>query len=387
MKFLVNSTLMILMLGFLISCKNDLDSFADGNHRNKNNKDVPTMRSMKLSFGGDYISESEESLMRAEDGNTFIGINVFRTALNSSNENEEKYAYGVFTNKDDISVDLMTGFSYRFEASILIEKEDKLFKNNNAYRNPFQISDGDHNLIKPAGNGDFKETNFNKFIYSYLSTAQNGALLENSKRDYLCQLSLGTAYADNGGDDSPRYKYSFNPRVKRFYGTASIELNPWVAQQNEEIRFGMKYMCFGLRLELVSIPSGTIKVEDITPKDDVFRVQNDANMVFGKNFALSEDNKEFNGSFSINNLAGAYADMDNYSERLTLQFTWNKGVGVDPESFTKVIEIHPKKRKILRININGTPTENTKGNIILEMEDSTLTDEEAENILYDSDSK
>ncbi len=140
MKKFLNSLLLMLLLGGFAACKSDLNSDLDGNHRSQRIKDEPILKTIHMSFGGDFISQSEEPLLRAEDGETYTGINVFRSKKKDDGtfETEERYAYGLFKGIDDISVEVLTGYAYRFEASVLIEREDKfLINSENAFADPF----------------------------------------------------------------------------------------------------------------------------------------------------------------------------------------------------------------------------------------------------------
>ncbi len=90
--------------------------------------------------------------------------------------------------------------------------------------------------------------------------------------------------------------------------------------------------------------------------------------VFPKGLQLSNQRtKEWEGLYSMNNLLAE-------SETFTLRFTWHKGGDVT-ENFSTEVTVKPKTRKILRLNINGSPNYETKGNISFSMESEALTDE------------
>lgn len=142
MKKLLSSLLLLIIIGGITSCRHELDSADDGNKRNHSEKERPELKTLTMSFGGDFVSESDEPLYRAGDGETFVGINVYRTEKDNQQATEEKYAYGLFIGKDNIKIDVITGYTYRFEASILIERDDKLALNNRRYNEPFMLHDG-----------------------------------------------------------------------------------------------------------------------------------------------------------------------------------------------------------------------------------------------------
>lgn len=306
-----------------------------------------------MNFGGDYVTESDEPLLRAEDGDKYTALNVFRTEKGKAGAVEEKYAYGLFKNKENVSIDVVTGFTYRFESTILIERDDKLFVNENNHAQPFQIN-SDHNLM--GSNKSYHADKLDNFQYA--SPDQ-----EDSKREYMHQLKYGEAYIDAGEDLPARYGAAWYPRVGRYYGTFD-SFDPGLS---ENVEIEMVYKCFGLKFDVVSLPSGTITVEDITMLDAITDKEPKQKLIFPKGLELSNDKKEWEGTFSMNDLLGD-------SEKFNLKFTWHKGGSVT-ETFTNEITVKPKTRKVLRININGSPNYEVKGNISFSMETVDLTDE------------
>ncbi len=377
MRKLINSLLMILLLGGISSCGNDLESMGMGHHRAEQMKDVPQVRTVKMSFGGDYVSETEEPLFRAEDANTYVGINVFRTE-NKTGATEEKYAYGVYTTKEDISVDLLTGFKYRFEATILVDGTDKLVPYNNNYVEPFKTDVGTPGTADLAGVGSYAKDKLNKIYYSRNLFDNKDIFVSNDSRYYLGQLKFGTAYVNTGGAAKPSNTYCYHPRVKRYYGTAEYSCDPWLSEDETSVQIDMRYLSFGLRIELVNgISAGKLIVEDITSVD-YRNHQNYTNLAL-LNVSLDKDNTSCDDIYSLYNLYSAYEKIDVYSEKFKLKFTWKK---TDDPSLDEVfespeIEVHPQKKKILKITLDGEPLNETKGNIIFKLVDDEKLEEEA----------
>lgn len=358
MKKLIRSLLLLCIVGGLASCHNDLESMDPGNNRSHITKNKPILKTVKMGFGGDIISEIEEPLLRAEDGDTYAAINVFRTEKDVAGAKEEKYAYGLFKKKDGIEIDVLTGYNYRFEATILVEREDKVFMNNKSYTEPFLYwTDKDG----ATGASGYSSELVGKFKYT---TTKNGEPLDDNKREYFRQLTSGTTNVDAGADLPARYAAVSYPRVKRFYGRLA-SFDPGIAQT---VEIPMDYKCFGLKIEVVSLPSGYVTVKDVTRKGNNLEKTPKECLIFPKDLQLSkEGTSEWEGLYSMNNLIGE-------SESFTLQFTWHKAVGVT-ETFTTDVTISAKTRKILRLNINGSPNYETKGNIVFIMDSETLSDD------------
>ncbi len=357
MKKLCYSFLLMLLLCGVSSCRNDFDPEEEGNYRVDNSKKKPMIKTIRMSFGGDYITEEDEPLLRSDDGNTFVGINVFYTQKDMPGANEQKYAYGLFSTTDGITIDLSTGYTYRFEATILIEKDDKLWDyNRSMYGEPFTTTNG---------NTGFLKKDMDKFFYTFDASAE---------KFNFTQLSVGTAYVDAGDALPSRYGDVRYPRVKRYYGMVN-EFDPSTVKN---VEINMNYKTFGLKLNLVSIPGETsVTVADITD-NGWYRNPNENPeyyLRFPKNLSLnssSEDSKTWEGIFSLN-------DLKENTHEFKLRFIWNKGQG-QTESIDHVFTAEAKKKKVLNIRLEGNINETKSGNIIFTNLDDTLTEDTPEEV-------
>lgn len=352
---LINSLLIVLALISVSACHNDMDSDIDGNHRSQKAKQEHILKSVSMSFGGDYITESEEPLLRAEDGDTYAAVNVWRTEKNTTNAVEEKYAFGLFKNKQEIKLNLVTGYEYRFEASIVIDKDDKIEKSNRLYTTPFGLHTDYH--ASPDKVLEF-EYDLDEFVYS--SFDDGNVPLKNGERKCFCELYNGTARVryGSGKDDWGEYKY---PRLKRYYGKLAI-FDPEIS---DEVDIPMAYKSFGLKIVIEDLPSGHLTVEDVSEN----RPNLEDKLTFPNGLTLEKTN-EWEGLYSMNNLLAS-------SETFKLKFTWNKGGGVT-ESFPIDVTISPKTKKVLKVKITGTPNYETKGNVNFNMESDELSLDEEE---------
>lgn len=357
MKKLFDEILLLVVVCGLWSCRNDIDYMEDGNHRGLQKEEKPIKKTVRMSFGGDYISESEEPMMRAEDGTTFVGINVWRTEKDKENAQEERYAYGVFEGKEDISIDVVTGYTYRFQASILIEWEDRVtLDGKREFREPFMTHDGTSTGFATAGS--FVPGNVGAFIYT-------DGISDIKQRRYLSQLKSGTAYVKVGGElpsGAPDERSMLYPSVKRFYG----EKDSYDPSLMTDVEIQMDYKSFGIRFNLVSIPEGTsLKVSDVTPNGNKLPSTDPEYFLhFKKGLDLSlvsEASRTWEGIYSMNS-------FDAPTKELTLQFSWNKGGG-KYESFTHKFTVQEKRMKVLDINIDGDPNSTKSGNITFSMSD------------------
>lgn len=352
MKKLI-SLIALAVLGIILpSCSTDKDPEAEGNHRHQN--EAPKVYTYKLSFGGDYIDQSEEPLTREGETPIYIGINVTRSE-NTVNTPIEKYAHGVFTNKDGITIDIIEGYQYEFEATVLTNKTDIYKLDNGNYPIPFSCyadHDADHKTA-------FSKDDINKFIYT------NGSeFTDESKKRYLPKLSSGSAYVDITNFATIKFGECAYPRVNRYYGKTTIDASFF--PEGKEINIPLEYMCFGLKIQIGYVPEGTyITWEDITAESS----SNQGDFLqFNKDFKLDSKNPLYEDIYSLN-------DLTQSTQKLKFKFTWHKGDN-STEVFEKEFSVNAGKRKILTISVSGNSNIPRPGNIIISMNDSSLKDED-----------
>ncbi|MDE6562455.1 MAG: hypothetical protein K2K75_13820 [Muribaculaceae bacterium] len=374
MKKLLNSLLLIFTLVSISACKSDLDSLEDGNHRSQRIKNKQMVKTVRMSFGGDFITESEEPLLRAEDGDVYTGINVFWTEKNKENAPKEKYAYGLFKRKDNIEIKLVTGYTYEFVATILVEGDDKLYLNPQ-YGEPFVVASDEE--YKESSSLGYPKDSLNRFIYTYnLYQAPYEEYNKDNNRRYFRRLTSGYSLVETGGDGEYESGTYRNPRVKRFYGFSN-SFDPGIS---DTVRISMGYKCFGLKIIVDSISGGELTVEDVTkyssngykPELAIDKLVFPKSLVFTK-----EGTTVWEGKFSMNG-------MSSDAETFDLNFHWDKGNG-DTDNFPCHIEVHPKMKKVLKLKINGTINQGTKGNIVFSMDTEDMDDEAIQEVIYDSD--
>lgn len=366
----INTLLLMAILWGITSCSNEHDPLEDGNYRSQRVKVKNMMKTMKMSFSGDFITETEEPLLRADDKSAYVGINVWRTENNKANAKEEKYAFGVFPSLTEISIDVVTGYSYRFEASILIDDEDKLILKDGKYHDPFRLHDESSSGFDNAWG--FAPDDPAEFNYA------DNVSDTDAKKEFLCQLSSGTAYVKVGGalpkaSDRDTRSMMF-PSVKRFYGGTTF--NPTLSTDSvtdtEAITIPMDYKSFGIKLNLVSIPAGTsLRVRDVTyestyPPD----TEPEHYIQFSKGLDLKltqGESKTWSGIYSFN-------DFSENSRTVKLRFFWMKGGG-RYETFDHTFTVEAGKMKVLNLTIDGEPNSTKSGNIVLEWSDTLITEE------------
>ena len=360
MRKLLSGAASAMLLACMVSCGNDFDPETDGHHRHPNGN-VNKLYRVALSLGGDYVQSFDEPLVRAgENAKTYVGINVTRVENGQSDDNKERFAYGVFEGKDNIMINLYSGYRYDFEATVLIDGTDEFYRGNGEdYSYPFVYSTG-------------RDVSFsshpyrNEWIQDFQYTFSKD---DDRDREYLTALSSGTAWVkvEKPKNEALDKSNSSFPRVNRYYG-AFERFEPG---SSSEIHIDMKYKCFGIRFEVESIPEGTyLTVEDRTPKGTVGTKEEHEYLQFPNDLKLGNTPDalaEWEDIYSFNNL-------NSTTGQFTLRFTWHRADGTT-QRFSSDITVSPKVKKTLKINIDGNPNTMMPGNVVLDLESDEMTED------------
>lgn len=397
-----NIMMMSMAVYGLASCSHDLDSANEGTHRKPDIETPAKVYTLNLSFGGDFYTETDEAL-RSWDGNegdTYVGINIFRTTTATQSSTKDNYAYGVFkypANTFDkanakIAIKLIEGYTYTVEATALTEMADKVkldTNNGNCYSSPFTYGE-----VAGVFGAGFKDSKKNNLIYNYSVDGSSNESNSNATKYCLTELNSGTAYIDNRGefsyttsDGENAYSggYFAYPRVKRYYGLETIKLeNPSTDNTpiNKEITMNNK--SFGLKFEVEQLPAGCyITVEGATSTGaKIIKTSDDIEiykyLTIPKTTKLGLDCDGAVASwerlYSINNFS---AD----SEEFNFVFTVHKADGKTEKFYANNVSISPKTRKTIKLNFNidgGTKNQQKAGNLTLKF------DENVDNLVDDS---
>lgn len=355
---------------FLAGCTNDHDPDSDGNHRHGKGPQ-PKVYTYKLSFGGDYIDQSEEPLFRADEAASYVGINVTRKKKDDANATKEYYAYGMFLNQTSMEIDLESGYIYDFEATVISDRTDEYVHfDNSSYDAPFRYQQiGQSSAAKLQ----FPKNQLNIFQYN------TNPSIKPELKGYLCELSSGKAQIKHSDqtdpmiDPTPRCLF---PRINRFYGK-KVEFDPQsISADASTIGIPLAYKCFGIKINVSKMPQDTyLTIKDITER----RTDTEANshLFFPANLRISKDeelgNSIWEDVYSMNNLS------EDNKETFKLHFTlYSTVTGKVIDQFDEEIEVRAKYKKVLTASVIGEVNTLVTGNIILQLDNTDLTEESSE---------
>lgn len=394
-----------------VACSKDMDSIGDGNNKRPESNSNPKVYTMNLSFGGDFISEYEEPLRSGEtaEGDTYVGINVFRTKK-STGASEEKYGYGVYKYEKDsetgsfnkenatLKISLLGGYTYRIQATVLTEWTDKMAIKNSSfgssgdcYSYPFVTK-----TQNDAEGNDFLVGKIGSFYPTYDLKYADGSLFSDRDRPYLPYLKNGKTYANHGGDwNYSSYPSNFlYPRVKRYYGELKNYDPETVASSSsvQDDTVDLSYQCFGVKIIVVDLPNGNkLKVRDKKEPIELEKYgENQDYLLFPKNLVFDHDvnNKyvtqeqtfdnamSYESLFSLNSL-GTSEELGDKTVNFKLHFRWETEDGNLIQEFeSDDIVVSPKKRKIIKVTLSEAGNIDNGGNVKLNfVDEDVLTDD------------
>lgn len=253
---------------------------------------------VKISLGGDLIQTEESPLSRAEtESRDLYGIQVYRGG--------DYFAYGMFDNTNDITINLLADGIYSFECTAIKDGKDVL---DSYYTWPFRCY------------GALSDLGF--FEYSWY---------------HFEDLDTNSAGIGNYG----RYCREIN----RYYG----RLSNYTPSVNGVVNMELKRVSFGIKLKVTNLQEGTVSVT----------CKNDYNTFINKS-GLTSDYESEGEVYSMANVYDAwqYAAND-YTEPLILTVTWDREGGLISDTWTKTIQVKRNVMNTIRIKMGTDEKEDT----------------------------
>lgn len=283
----------------------------------------PVYYNVSLCMGGE-ISVEEEPLTRGTATNDIYGINVF-VDEDGDGTISDHYAYGLFDNKQDMTIPLLSGYKYKFECSLVKNGKNTLYYGqafNNAYSGfaePFMNSATQSTMV---GNEFILG---NTFLYLSGSSAH---------------IPGTTPTTSNAATQSPN--------INRFYGI----LEEFVPTQDGVATIYLKRMVFGAKLIINGVVDGTVTVSGLW---------GDLNQT------VTEDYEGQAIIYTVPSVTDCLASESEYtfSKTLSLKYDSNRG---DAWNLSNSLDVTFKRNTLTTITINVSPD--------LASGDISLTEEE-----------
>lgn len=165
---------------------------------------------VSLGFGGEIEIGYEP--MRSAENNDLYGINVYSAPANvEGTPSWTNYAYGLFDDPSNIKIDLLVGYKYKFEATMVKDGKEKVLSDgiNGAYWTPFQVNNSPTTI----------STSFNYGLSLMSFIGDGNTFLKNPNGIYL------------------------RPNTERYYG----ELEGYIPSNNGKATIDMGRTSYGVK--------------------------------------------------------------------------------------------------------------------------------------------
>ncbi len=185
----------------------------------------PEYITMRFGFDGDQSSTDTKA---SSDGNLY-GINVLYDSKKDGNI-DTRYAYGLFDNKQDMVIQLLSGYKYEFRCTLVKNGKNTLYYGQYGgntypgYANPFQTNTASSTALT------------NSFVYG--------------SSTYLSGIRSGDAIIKTTGG----YVEQSIPSIERYYG----EVTGYAPVVGGIVTIPLKRTVFGVRFMIGSVPEGTL---------------------------------------------------------------------------------------------------------------------------------
>ncbi len=286
--------------------------------------------------------------MRANSTDDLYGIQVYQAPDIELEEGKSttwtRYAYGLFDNADDITIQLLKGYKYKFVATMVVDGKNKVehhtYTDGVGYSQPFYRS-GASTATRISNKFDYQST-----IY------------------FMNELRTGNTYL-HGVSGSSSFSH---PNTERFYG----ELEDYVPGSNgDKAKIKMKRTSFGAKFIAKGklAKSGTLVVQMTgAPKMEL---------------ALSNSDNQIADIFTFSNVHFAWAD-NQYKETIAVTFNWIRTDGTTLPLGTHDVTYKRNATTVVQVNIEN---EANAGGVGFEYDEADLGDmpEDGENDLTITD--
>lgn len=292
----------------------------------------PVYYDVKLSLGGD-ISVENEPLTRGTATNDIYGINVY-VDEDGDGSITDHYAYGLFDNKEDMTIPLLSGYKYKFVCSLIKNAKNTLY-----YGQAFNNA-------------------FSGFAYPFQNNATTSTMISNEfilGDTYLSGLTGSDAHIA-GTTPTTSNAAVQSPNINRFYGV----LSGYTPTQDGVATIYLKRMVFGAKLVINGVTDGSVTVSGLW---------GDLNQTVTSDY---EGNATI---YTVPSIVNCYAAPDTYSFTRSVSFTYdsNRGAAWD---LSNSMDVTFKRNTLTTITINVTP-DLASGNVSLteeEMGDDNIID-------------
>lgn len=272
----------------------------------------PEMYMISFNFCGD-IEVSQEVLGRGVATDDVYGFNVYYDK-EKDEVIDDLYAYGVFDNKEDMNIALLSGYKYKFECTLVKSGKKTLYYGqafNNAYTGvcyPFQTGSSGSSGSTIIGN---------KFLIGTVN--------------YLSGIKNGNAHLASVGTPNHSNSNAY-ASINRFYG----ETDNYTPVKGGEVTIYLKRVVFGAKFVITGVQEGSLTAS--------------CGSFWSK--TTTADDEGAATIYSYPDVYDCWKNESNLTETVTLKFTSDRGTLWNLSSSRTVTF---KRNVMTTVNINVSP--------------------------------
>lgn len=302
----------------------------------------PEFYEVSLGWAGE-IEIDEEALVKSGEGTSLYGIEVYSAPYSGEEGEEQKnttwtrYAYGFYGSSQNITINLLKGFKYKFAATMVEDGQNKVASRKTTYQG--------NSVIEYSY--PFDEPLLNEFIYQSTSGFSSNLIYGNTA------LAEDNLYSFYSGFYRPC-------GVNRYYGEL-VDYIPGLGN-SEKAKIHMKRTNFGAKFvaqgQLATSGSLEIKMTDAPTA----------------NIDLSAGETEFFGVYTFRYVKKAF-DYDKegeYTETVDVTLNWRQADGKIVPFGTHKITYKRNRTTVVTIKMDSTDAEDSIG---LECEEVELIED------------
>lgn len=240
---------------------------------------------VKLGWEGE-LDITYEPLSRTST-NDLYGIQVYSTPDNDGQGGSwTGYAYGLFDDPDNITIQLVKGYKYKLVATMVKNGKDKISNYDNKYSQPFCMSNWQGGTNNPT------------------------PLLCENKFNYSANLFFNELmYGESQFKD---YQIYTLPNTERYYGELA-DYRP--SEHNSKANIHMKRTSFGAKFIAKGKLANKGTLEIMIPGAPEMTLD------------LTQNNKTISDIYTFTNVKAAWESNGNYSETVLVSLNWHKDDG------------------------------------------------------------
>lgn len=270
-----------------------------------------------------HLGTTGEVQTKSAGTDDLYGINVYYDPSRDGRSNTH-YAYGIFDNKDDMSIILLSGYTYKFECTLVKDAKKLLYYGQygdntfSGYAKPFQTNTSASSQLT------------NSFVYG---------------TDYLSGIDSGEATVKSV---SSGYEDQEMPSIMRYYGKVS----GYTPVTGGIVRIPLKKAVFGLRIIIDKVPEGELSANCV-----VNRYDHTLTLISGAATSKLYDSGAIIYSFPYCGSSSLNATI-NWNFKSSIFSQWNQS-GSE--------EVSLKRNTLTTVTVSCSP-DNSKGGIVINEE-------------------